>query len=1063
MEDIVSRFINIKKPEQALKLDYHKEQVDAERISARRTTSSVIEESLNVEDSGLSELDPLHQKLLQRLSGKERFLLVLDDVWEVDNLNPNNWNLLTAPLRSRPADTKIIMTTRSRKVSEMALRTLTHDLGFLSDEDTLELMEHLRVLDLGGVRLDRLPESIASLKHLRYLRISNVVDELPESVGSMYHLQTLDSRGVRELPNSMSNLLNLRHLILHSSDAIEYPMGIGKLTNLRTVPSFYASPKHNRAKLGELKDLNNIRGKFAIKGLENLADVNEAKKAYLDKKRNISSLSLEWDPKADSWHSDQEVLESLQPSVKLGSLKIVGFKGPSYPSWLGDGSFSRLGTIKLEHCENWTFLPPLGHLPSLRSLNIAEARAVEYIGSEFFSGGFPQLEELTLREMSNWKSWCGAQIRECPKLKKLSITRCENLESLSLINLGAVEYLYISSCPRLRCMPGHSLELSHFLCVQTIKIRRIYQVGLIDAAHFSPAAPSKDQPCLQLEDVGQREAEYILGMCSHICQLTVKRCSNLTSLPFGFSLLIRRLTITECANLTSLAWTDPSFSRLRNIKLEHCEKWISLPPLGQLPSLKSLYISEARAVEYIGTEFFSGGFPQLEELTLKYLYKWKSWCGAQKEECRRLKKLSIECCENLECLSLINLGAVVNISISRCPKLRCMPGHSLELSHLPCVQKIKIQDIYQVGLIDAVHFSPAAPLEDQPCLQLEDVGRREAEYILGMCSHICRLTVKRCSNLTSLPFGFSNMICQLTITECANLASLPWTDLITLEYLRISDCPLFRLLDAKQLPPTLQVLCIYENPHHTEQCSNGGGGERNLYLMFHNVHDASVALKFCCMNFTKIHCLDIEWDCCNNDWFNVTDAITEEVLSNFYSLCFSSKKLVFRGSENFLSKKLCSDFLHSRLSSVSLLQCSTCEILPALCKLPFLEVLYVGGASNLENVVLDSLSSYDQMTEREWQATYTSIAFPHLQKLEFHDMPVWKEWLGAKEGDFPFLWKLVLEHCPRLRALPHLPPGLKELYLEDCEELRSSTSDKLRESIIVEDDYILKNYPLLHS
>ncbi|MQL83221.1 hypothetical protein Taro_015718 [Colocasia esculenta] len=352
-----------------------------------------------------------------------------------------------------------------------------------------------------------------------------------------------------------------------------------------------------------------------------------------------------------------------------------------------------------------------------------------------------------------------------------------------------------------------------------------------------------------------------------------------------------------------------------------------------------------------------------------------------------------------------------------------MPGHSLELSHFPCVQTIKIQDIYQVGLIDAAHLSTAAPVEDQPpCLQLEAVGRREAEYILGMCSHICRLTVKRCSNLTSLPFGFSLLIRRLTITECANLTSLPWTDLITLEYLRISDCPLFRLLDAKQLPPTLQVLCIYENPHHTEQCSNGGGGERNLYLVLRNVHDAIAALKFCFMNFTKIHSLDVEWDCfpddwshvteavCTNDWSHVTDAVCtnvwshvigdvmKEVLSNFYSLCISSKKLVIRGSDNFFSKKLFSDFLHSGLSSVSLLQCSTCEILPALRQLPFLEELCVGGATSLENVVLDSLSSDDQISEQEWQATYTSIAFPRLQKLEFHDMPVWKEWVGTKEG-----------------------------------------------------------------
>ncbi|MQL72329.1 hypothetical protein Taro_004665 [Colocasia esculenta] len=228
MEDIVSRFMKIKKPEQALKLDYRKEQMHDETISARGTTSSIIEEprilgrdeelakikqfllssddaeesrgsddmddhvsvmgivgmgglgkttlaqlayndarvnkhfqlkswvcvsedfdvvwltkamlqSLNVEDSGLSELDPLQRKLLQKLKGQGRLLLVLDDVWEADNLNIHSWNVLIAPLRNRSADTKIIMTTRSRKVSEMVSRNSTYDLAFLSDEDTLNL------------------------------------------------------------------------------------------------------------------------------------------------------------------------------------------------------------------------------------------------------------------------------------------------------------------------------------------------------------------------------------------------------------------------------------------------------------------------------------------------------------------------------------------------------------------------------------------------------------------------------------------------------------------------------------------------------------------------------------------------------------------------------------------------------------------------------------------------------------------------------------------------------------------------------------------------------------
>ncbi|MQM19316.1 hypothetical protein Taro_052318 [Colocasia esculenta] len=907
-------------------------------------------------------------------------------------------------------------------------------------------MEHLRVLDLGGVGPRRLPESITRLKHLRYLRISNLVEELPEFVGSMHHLQTLDLEGPYKLPNSMSNLHNLRHIKLRS-DVTEYPVGIGKLTDLQTLPGFYVSPKHNCAKLGELKDMNNIRGRFSIKGLENLDSVNEAEKACLDKKRNISYLHLERDHKADSSLIDEEVLESLKPSVKLQSLKISGFKGPSYPSWLGDMSFSRLHTIKLEHCGNWASLPPLGQLPSLKSLYIHKAGAVKYIGNDFFSVGFSQLEELTLEDMYNWKSWCGAQKGECLKLKKLSISRCENLESLSLINLGAVEVLSISECPKLRFLPGDSLELSQLQSVETITIQGIYQVWCIEAAHVSTAAPLEDQSCLSLEDVGQREAEYMLGMCSSICRLTVSKCRNLTSLPLRnlsaleyveikLSHMIGQLTVIRCANLTSLPLTE--LTALKYLEISECYQLqlssgsLQLPKLSSMLEMRIQCIPEAA---YIRALFSPGGAEALETSCLELTNVDQLVASFfLKELSHMICRLTITQCANLASLPLTELTALKYLEITGCNQLQLSSG-SLQLPQSSSMLEMKIKCIHGAEYV-RVLFSPGGTEElEASCLELTNVDKLEALFLLN---------------------EFSHMIHRLTVTRCANLTSLPWTDLTTLEYLMVSECSMFQLLDAKQLPSTLQVFCIYGNPYETEQysrhqhfqrlkqgqqCSDKEGGERNLYLVFRNVHDASAASEFCFMGFIKIHTLDIEWDCCTNDRSNVTDRVTQEVLFNLYLSCISCKKLVIRGYTglgfaswyaNFFSKELRTDFFR-RLSSVSLLQCSKCEILPPLSRLFSLKELHVEGASSLGSFMQD----YDDMSEEGWQETQTRIAFPELQKLEFHDMPVWKEWLGTREGDFPRLRKLILKHCPKLRALPHLPLSLEELELEACDELTS--------------------------
>ncbi|MQM21189.1 hypothetical protein Taro_054223 [Colocasia esculenta] len=1028
----------------------------SEDFDVVRVTKEILR-SLNVEDNGCSELDPLHKQLERRLGGKESLLLVLDDVWEAENFNLHSYNLLTAPLRNRSADTKVIITTRSQKVSGIVARTSTHKLSVLSDEDSLELfkqhafqgrdltlypnmvsigeeiarkcrgvplvvktlggllrtkndeeewsnilesnvwdatiqensiistlrlsyqhlpaphkrcfrycslfqkdhllyrdqiirmwmahgyiranrkelmedvgerhindllsrsffeecsspsylrmhdlmhdlaryvsqdecyskkgdksclnlshlrhfsviptstdprgsiilstedisepkpfrsflytkkpeslsisdgvlphraytrMEHLRVLHLGGVSFYDLPESIALLKHLRYLCIDSHFRKLPEFVGTLYHLQTLDLQkycSLSELPNSLSNLVNLRHLIglIHCV----YPVGIGKLTNLHTMSVFLVSPRDNCAELGELKDMNNIRGEFSIEDLHNLTDVNEAKKARLDKKSNISSLRLMWDRKATSSSIDDEVLESLKPSPKLGKLSIWRFKGPSCPSWFGDPSFSRLRTIALCGCHNWTFLPPLGQLPLLKSLTISGARGVEYIGSEFFCGGLPELEELTLNEMENWKSWCGAQEGQCPKLENLSVSSCPNLESLSLTNLNSAKEIAICWCPILQCTSGNSLQLSHLPSVQRIEIRYVYQVGRI-SADFCRFPSSEQLPYLKLDDVGQREAECMLGMCSHICRLTVKRCSNLTSLPLGNPSALQYVKISECPEL-----------KITSVS----------PQLWLLPSLQRICVYEVREAEFIRGLYSHGGHCQK-----KYMFS----CGGRE---------------------------------------------ALETS----------------------------------CLELTNVDQWVASSFL----------------LTK----FSRVIRRLIITRCANLTCLPWTELTTLEYLKISECPLFQLLDAEQLPPTLQVLCIYGNPCDTETCSqhqhsqrlkivqqsNKEGGKGNAYIVFRNVQNASEAADFCSKLDTElqIHTLEIEWDCCTNFRSNVIDSVAEEVLGKLYRSqdgIRNLNKLVIRGyAGSWFASPLWDPSLHS-LSSVPLQQCSKCEILPPL-------------------------------------------------------------------------------------------------------------------------------------
>ncbi|MQL78541.1 hypothetical protein Taro_010978 [Colocasia esculenta] len=268
-------------------------------------------------------------------------------------------------------------------------------------DDMFARMKHSRVLVLNEIKFSKFPDSITHLKHRRYLSLTNIdITELSDAIGNLYHLQTLESTCYKKKFELSYWSWNFHLIFVTGADCVEYPEGIAKLTELQTVSYFNDHQHQGSAKLGELRDLNNIKGSLVIRVINQLTDVQEAKMACLEKKRKIQTLTLEGDIRGGPTPIDSDVLESLKPRPKLENLYI--FMGTSPSSWLGHPSFSKLEKIELEGCQNWASLPPLGQLPSLIYLSIQSAKStVKSIGHEFFSGGFPQLRTLQLKDMEN--------------------------------------------------------------------------------------------------------------------------------------------------------------------------------------------------------------------------------------------------------------------------------------------------------------------------------------------------------------------------------------------------------------------------------------------------------------------------------------------------------------------------------------------------------------------------------------------------------------------------------------------------------------------------------------
>ncbi|KAJ9692796.1 hypothetical protein PVL29_011743 [Vitis rotundifolia] len=322
----------------------------------------------------------------------------------------------------------------------------------------------LRALDLSGnVFFGELLRNLGKLIHLRYLNLSDnlILGGLPEAICDLYNLQTLivsNCQDFLRLPQGMRKLINLRHLEWGGSRELMLPKGIGRLTSLRTLTGFPIIGDHFRrdaCKIGELKNLNSLRGGLVISRIANVKDAEEAGKAELKNKKHLHHLELKDFGRLVSSAASKGVAEALQPHQNLKSLKISHYDAATkFPSWIAASSLAQLKKLEIMRCAQVTRLPPLGELPLLESLIIEDMKRVKYVGGEFLGSSttaFPKLKLLTFYDMNKWEKW---EIKEgrsvMPCLHFLSIFKCPKLESLPehLLQITALQ-LEVGDSPTL--------------------------------------------------------------------------------------------------------------------------------------------------------------------------------------------------------------------------------------------------------------------------------------------------------------------------------------------------------------------------------------------------------------------------------------------------------------------------------------------------------------------------------------------------------------------------------------------------------------------------------------
>ncbi|KAF6170433.1 hypothetical protein GIB67_014363 [Kingdonia uniflora] len=387
---------------------------------------------------------------------------------------------------------------------------------------------------------------------------------------------------LRELPQGMGKLVNLRHLGIKYTSSLKFlPQGIGSMRSLRSLTKFIVG---GGCDIGDLKNLNLHQRELEIEKLERVTNKDEAMEAELknDEYLRHLRLSFEWNDSFETSEVEriEGVLEGLEPHGNLNELTIKSYIGSKFPRWMMNGTFLfNLRILIVDQC-NCVQLP---FLESLEILIRNRMPKVKRVGSEFLgidsSDGvdmsISKLEILRFDTMDNLEEWDLNMKDVMPRLKDLFVHNCQKLKRIpALRNLEFLETLGISG------IGGELLGISNGKdggeSIPTVVFPRLKKLYFMDLNEW---------------EVWEMTTKKEITIMPYLVELEFYDCSKLKTLPecIMCSSTIRELTIWNYPKLWTLEKL-PASSTLKILSMS-CEDCVTLPQgLTQLKSLEKLSI-----------------------------------------------------------------------------------------------------------------------------------------------------------------------------------------------------------------------------------------------------------------------------------------------------------------------------------------------------------------------------------------------------------------------------------------------------------------------------------------
>ncbi|XP_015894120.3 putative disease resistance protein At3g14460 [Ziziphus jujuba] len=372
-------------------------------------------------------------------------------------------------------------------------------------------------------------------------------------------------------------------------------------------------------------------------------------------------------------------------------------------------------------------------------------------------------------------------------LQILKLSRCRKLTQLpnNIHRLLNLRHLDIGGCHTIKEIPR---QIGRLKSVQTLTSFVVGKYGA-KIGELGELLELRGNVCLEnLENVanGEDASKVRLANKKKLEELTFSWSRDTEDPEDDKGVLEELLSGTELKRLNIIRYRDMEFpncfqnpntiSSIVSIKLERCRHCRSLPALGKLPSLKTLYIKQLDGVVIVSKEFYgtNGKSASLESLSFSSMSAWKewnsTWVGVKDGEVfPKLRELCISDCDRLITVHL--------------PQ------------NLPSLTKLIIPS----PLLTSTALHPCGNLKD-----IKDAGKS-----LSLSS----LFIKGCPKFISFNEGRLRApnLNSLTVEGCEKLTKLPGQMpylLPSLKKLLIINCPQVESFPAGGLPSNLNGLLV---------------------------------------------------------------------------------------------------------------------------------------------------------------------------------------------------------------------------------------------------------------